>query len=358
MKRSFQLFPLIALLLSSTVACSENLTLKDGRVLRNYRIAEIQDDRVIVAFSNQQNQPDALAVAIADLPEELQKKYRSETKQKARGSRKPKTLRGVWIMTAEQLEKDLSRLPADAVQSRRTLAKQTWQRVSRTIAANAETVDLKLISADRSGLLLQVVKSYAGSRLRNGQYLYFAGDKPANEVFRKKIYPSGINLEYTQYGKLPMFGESEASATALALGFIGSMVDDNTLFLEFIKSPEIVAPQNENTSQKSETTVNNVYYIVEEDDNNLPVYYWNSSYRPPPGKRPVHRPDKRPPGRHPGKRPDKRPQTSPDVVPDKPRPGMRPAGGSKPQIPGENKSVISKGSGRLSDYGLMSDLPH
>ena len=210
----------IALACSGVSLPAADLVLKDGRVLRNYRVKNVTGDQVRVEYAATDDEFTESVVSLSQLPPEVAFLFGGTVQTQNR------TKRVVSVPSARasvrgrlgKYVKQLQDIPSGSRNERIQAAEDIKRQLEQEISSDALDDEFYVAWVDGNGLLLRVLRD--NGDLKTNEYIFVQGARGSSGKLRLKIYPAGIKRRYGSFGSVRFYAVTCAEAADTAVKFV------------------------------------------------------------------------------------------------------------------------------------------
>ncbi len=200
------------------IAAAAELTLKDGRVFRNYRIKEVAGSSVTIEYSGVDGEAVTTVAELSQLPPEIAFLYaanvsvapavRSTAAVGSGDAGSPVAMKG-FVDQLKNISDRAGRLRAvDDIKIQ----------LEQQISSRAVQDEFAVAWVDSEGLLLRVLSN--NGTLKAGEYIFVKGARSYGNKLRLSVYPVGFRKKYGSFGSVKVFTSQSNEAAAEAVKFI------------------------------------------------------------------------------------------------------------------------------------------
>ena len=332
----------VCLMAAGFSAAGADLTLKNGKVYRNYRIKSVLDDSATIAYMAQDGSPDIAVISLKDLPDNivaaLGVNVSSAGGLNSGVAGSVSTPEELAAQLSAQLKTEFAALPVDETSPRHFLINKSTELLKKKLAVFFSDAEFETVWVNSDGITAKVLKINRSPVLKVGEKVFIKSSTQLGNRFRAQIYATGCMMD-SGGELLKVFTFDETSAVKFGMESILTTVgfkDDKTRTAVQSSSSADQTTVLAAPATPVQPVVNN-YYIYDDDDKGEPIYVIRDGrrYNPP------YLPPVRPP--RPGNRPG-----VPAVRPENNRPSP------KDKL-SKNKSTVQRDDKKIQSYEHLPD---
>ena len=229
MKKSWDKLVVFSILLScaSSYLAAADLTLKDGRVFRNYRIKDVAGNAVTIEHTGSDGKVAAEVADLSQLPLEVAFLYgvsvpaapakRAVVPAASGDAGSPVKMRE-FVEQLKNISDRTERLKA---------AEDIKMQLEQEISSRGLQDEFSVVWVDSDGLLVRVLRD--NGSLKTNELIFVKGARSLGNRSLLTVYPAGFRKKYGSFGSVKVFALQSSEAAAEAARFICRAAGDGGL---------------------------------------------------------------------------------------------------------------------------------